>query len=315
MTTTTKAMLFFNPKSGHSRTEHLCERIYAHFSKLDIDLETIIVPKPHHEIKSIIDTSISEGVRMFIAAGGDGTVSMVGTHLVGTDIPIGIVPLGTGNLLAKALGIPLKLEGALELITSKDHEKVKIDTFKMDDRHFLLNISVGISPKIMESVNSEDKQRLGFFAYLINFIQQILGLKVHRLSIEYDHQKSTYNASEILITNIGTAGVEPLTWSEEILLDDGTLDLLIFRAANIFDILGLVISVFTKKGKLNPLVKFLKVTDYCRIESPSSLHTQADGDVIGTTPFEVHVFPRSLTIIAGKDNQITHLEGVKHANI
>lgn len=310
MTQFTKAMLFFNPKSGHSKTVHLCDHISSHFSKHNIDLETIIVPKPDHEIKSIIDAAIAEGVRLFVAAGGDGTVSMISTHLVGTQIPIGIIPLGTGNLLAKALDIPLKLENALGLITSDDHEMVKIDTFKMDDRHFLLNISVGISPKIMESVDSEDKQRLGFFAYLINFIQQILGLKVHRLSIEYDHQKSTYNASEILITNIGTAGVEPLTWSEEILLDDGTLDLLIFRAANIFDILGLVISVFTKKGKLNPLVKFLKVTEYCRIESQTPLNTQADGDVIGDTPFEVHICPRSLTIIAGKNNRITHKGGV-----
>jgi YegS/Rv2252/BmrU family lipid kinase len=310
MTPSTKAMLFFNPKSGHSKTEQLPRKISAHFAQHNIDLETIVVPKSHTELNQIMNSAISDGVNLFVAAGGDGTVSMISTHLVGTQIPIGIIPLGTGNLLAKALDIPLKLEQALDLITSDEHETVKIDTFKMDHRHFLLNISVGVSPRIMESVDSDDKQRLGFFAYLINFIQQIFGLKVHRVSIDYDHQLTSFSASEILITNIGTAGVEPLTWSEDILLDDGTLDLLVFRAANIIDILGLVVSIFTKKGKYNPLVKFLKVTEYCRIESQTPLNTQADGDVIGDTPFEVHICPRSLTIIAGKNNRITHKGGV-----
>lgn len=294
-----KALLFFNPKSGHSRMPHHCDLISRHFADHQIKLETVFVPKPHAEIQAIIDVAISEGVTLFLAAGGDGTVSMISTHLVGTEYPIGIIPLGTGNLLAKALHIPQKIDQALDLITNHDHSKVKIDTFKTNDRYFLLNISVGVSPKIMQSVNSDHKQRLGFFAYLINFIQQLLGLKLHRISIDCDHQESSHLASEILVTNIGTAGVEPLSWSEDILLNDGTLDLLIFRAANLVEILGLVYAVFSKKGRLNSVIRFLKVHEYCRIESKSTLHTQADGDVVGTTPFEVHVFPKSLTIIAG----------------
>jgi diacylglycerol kinase family enzyme len=185
----------------------------------------------------------------------------------------------------------------------------------MDDRYFLLDISVGVSPKIMESVDSEQKQRLGFFAYLINFIQQLLGLALQRVEIEYDHNKTTYAASEILLTNIGTAGVEPLTWSDEILLNDGTLDLLIFRAASLLDILGLVIAVFSKKGGLNPVIKFLKVKEYCRLTSQSPMHTQADGDVIGKTPFTIHVCPNSLKIIAGKSNKVNQKEGVNNENL
>lgn len=299
-----KVLLFFNPKSGHSKTDQHCELFSKHFSDHNIELETIIVPKPDAEIKTIIDSAIANGVNLFIAAGGDGTVSMVSTHLVGSEIPVGIIPLGTGNLLAKTLHIPQKLEHALELITSSNHEKVKIDTFKLDGRFFLMNVSVGVSPKIMESVGSDQKQQLGFFAYLINFIQQILGLKLHRVYVDCDHQKTSYLASEILITNIGTAGVEPLMWSEDISLTDGTLDLLVFRATNLWDILGLVASIFARKGKFNPVVKFMKVNDYCRIDSLSPLHTQADGDVIGETPFEIQVFPSSLSIIAGKDYQV-----------
>ncbi len=304
-----KALLFYNPKSGHSNADQDCKLIKTHFSKHNISLDTIVVPKPHDELQAIVEKAISDGIRLFVAAGGDGTVSMVSSHLVGKDIPIGIIPLGTGNLLAKVLRIPQKLDQALELITSEKNTLTKIDTFKLNDRYFLMNVSIGVSPNIMESVNSQQKQQLGFFAYLVNFIQQILGLKMHRVYIDCDHKKYAFQASEILITNIGTAGVEPLTWSEDILLNDGSMDLLIFRAANLWDILGLLISVFAKKGKFNPIVEFMNVQSYCRIESQSPLRTQADGDVVGETPFEIFVVPASLSIIVGKDCPLNQTEG------
>ncbi|MBW6465092.1 MAG: diacylglycerol kinase family lipid kinase [Brevefilum sp.] len=295
-----KAVLFYNPQSGHSKGNHQCDEIRTHFIQHGIDLETVIVPLPHDEIKSIVDSAISNRVDLFIAAGGDGTVSMISTHLVGKDYPLGIIPLGTGNLLSKVLNIPQKLEEALALITNEEYDQVKIDTIKLGDRYYMLNVSIGVSPKIMESVDSNQKQKLGVFAYLINFIQQILGLKLHRVFIECDHQKSSHLASEILITNIGTAGVEPLMWSEDISLNDGKMDLLIIRATNIRDLFRLIVSIFTKKSKLYSKIKFFNVDDYCRIESQSPLHIQADGDIIGETPFEIHVIPSSLTLIAGK---------------
>jgi diacylglycerol kinase (ATP) len=310
-----KAVLFYNPQSGHSKGNHQCDEIRTHFIQHGFDLETVFVPLPYDEIKSIVDSAISNGVDLFIAAGGDGTVSMISTHLVGKNFPLAIIPLGTGNLLSKAMDIPQKFDQALNLITAAERELVKIDTFKLDDCYYLMNVSVGVSPKIMESVGSDQKQQLGFFAYLINFIQQIFGLKLHRVYIEHDHQTSSHLASEILITNIGTAGVEPLSWSEDIYLNDGSMDLLIFRATNIWDLFRLLLSIFTKKCRINPGVKFIKVNEYCRVESQTPLHIQADGDIIGETPFEVHVIPSSLTIIAGKDHIPNHNNGGTHEKL
>ena len=296
-----KAVLFYNPQAGHSKENRQCKLIKEHFANHDIDLQMVFVPKPYADLKGIIDSAVSDGAELFIAAGGDGTVSMISTHLVGTKYPLGIIPLGIGNLLSKAMHIPQKLEQALDLVTADVHLKSKIDTIKFDDRFFLMNVSVGISPRIIGSVNSEQKQKLGFLAYLINFAQQILGLKMHRFFVECDHQESSHLASEIFITNIGTAGVEPLVWSDDISLNDGTMNLLIIRATNFRDLFRLIVSIFTKKSKVNPKIKFMKVNEYCRIDSDSPLKIQADGDIIGETPFEVHVFPSSLTIIAGKN--------------
>ncbi|MFU8827647.1 MAG: diacylglycerol/lipid kinase family protein, partial [Brevefilum sp.] len=266
----------------------------------------------YEALNKIINQAIDNGVDLFLAAGGDGTISMISTHLIGQDIPLGIIPLGTGNFLAKSLDIPLKIDQALDLITSNDHTKVKIDTFRLDERFFLLNISVGVSPKVMRAVDSDQKQHLGFFAYLINFTQQIFGLKMHRIEIDCDHQQTSVLASEILITNIGTAGVDPLTWSEDITLNDGVMDLLIFRAANIWDILGMLASIFAKKGKFNPVIKFMQIKEYCRVSASTPLYTQADGDIVGETPFTIKIYPGSLTLIAGKDHHANHQKGHEH---
>ena len=143
---------------------------------------------------------------ILIVAGGDGTVSMVGTHLVGKNASLGIVPLGTGNLLAKALHIPQDIEQALELIVSKNPNKVCIDTFKLDERNFLLNISVGLSPKLMDSVHSHQKQRMGVFAYLIYFFQQVLGLKLHKvLSIATNVNFPSWHPRFLLLTSVPQA--------------------------------------------------------------------------------------------------------------
>ncbi|HQA29466.1 MAG TPA: diacylglycerol kinase family protein [Brevefilum fermentans] len=298
-----KALLFFNSKSGHSREEYHCDLFRAFFDQKQIDLDLVYVPDEFERIRTRIDTALSEDVDFLIVAGGDGTVSMVGTHLVGKNASLGIVPLGTGNLLAKALHIPQDIEQALELIVSKNPNKVCIDTFKLDERNFLLNISVGLSPKLMDSVHSHQKQRMGVFAYLIYFFQQVLGLKLHKVFIDCDQRKFSVMASEVLITNISTAGVDPLTWSENIFLDDGIMDLLIFRAANVWDTIRVARSIIFHKEKINPLIKFFKVREYCVVETQAPMTTQADGDVIGKTPFKIEVIPNSLSIIAGNNPQ------------
>lgn len=309
-----KALLFFNPKSGHSEVGSQWGFINKHFLERGIELHTIFVPLPDEVIKAIIDSAISVGVDLFIAAGGDGTVSLVGTHLVGKKFPLGIIPLGTGNLLSKSLRIPQKIDQALELITDKERSTVKIDTLYSNDRHFLMNISVGVSPKVM-GIGSDQKQKYGTFAYIHNLIQEAFNLKTHRVNIEIDGKNRSYHATEVLITNIKTAGIDPLTWSEDILLDDGVLDLLIIKAQSFSDLAHLILSVFKKSVKTNPEVKFLKVNKYCRIETQFPLKTQADGDVFGHTPIEVHVAPQSLAIIAGIDYELQKQERGKNENI
>lgn len=302
MTTYHKAVLFYNEKSGQIESEQSLIQIQTFFEKRNIPMQTILVPQPEADLKEKFRQAVTDGTDLFIAAGGDGTVALVGDLLIDQPFPLGIIPLGTGNLLTKQLKIPQKLPDALNTIVSPESRLVKIDTLAFDGHDYIMNVSVGVSSQIMVQTPSHEKKRLGFFAYLKYFIQQILGLQLQRFNINIDGEEFSTLASEVMIANGRLIALDPLEWSEDVHIDDGELDLFTVRAANFKDILSFVISVFTKRTWRNPIVHHFKIKDFCQIETAHPLPIQADGDPFGETPLKVVVHPLSLNIIVPGQN-------------
>jgi len=301
MTTYKNAHLFFNSDSGQSKKGRQLEPIREYFEQHSIPLQITKFPVPGEDIKTAVDQISVEDVDLFVAAGGDGTISLISNKLIGTEIPLAILPLGIGNLMAQELQIPLNLEKALSLITTEQAKTILMDTIILEDRFYLLNVSVGVTSKVMKNTQSKEKQRYGFFAYIVNFVQQFLGLKLNRYFVEYDGKNITFRATEVLITNGQSMGVENLKWSDKIAINDGRLDLFIIRATNFMDVVRLVFSIFQNKSEQNNVMKYIQFSDYCRIESQTPIPTQADGDTIGETPIEIRIKPKSLKVIVGEN--------------
>ncbi len=300
----TKAVLFYNKKSGKSQETRQKQTIRDFFNHKGIPLEIFDVPLGQGTIQGIVQEKSAEDVQLFIAAGGDGTISLVADALVNQDVSLGILPTGTGNLLARELGLPLKLKPALELITRPNANTINMDVFKLQDHFYVLNLSVGVTSQVMKNTGAEEKQRLGFFAYFHHFITQILGLKLKRFTIECDGKRMSFLATEILITNGRLMGIEPFEWSEDVSVNDGKLDIFIIRAANIFDILSFILNIFLASKKKNPVVKGIRFQSYCKISTHSPIQVQADGDPIGNTPVKVQVIPNALKIIVPEESYV-----------
>lgn len=292
-----KALIFYNEKSGQSDAAEHYTAIKTHFQKHSIEYEIIRVPIPPLEIQKFIQQGLHNGLDLVVAAGGDGTVSMVGSPLVNSEISMGILPIGTGNLLAKELNIPLRFDKALEVLTSDASETFAIDTIGLGQNSFLMNLSVGISSTIMGETPSSEKQRLGFFAYLKHFIKLLFRIKMDRFTIEFDGQTITKSASEVIIANSRILAAQQFEWPDYVSLNDGKQDLFIIRAANFRDVLKFIASVFTKYRINLPIVSYYPYEKYCRIETREPRNFQADGDPIGVTPIHVEVRPQSLKII------------------
>lgn len=292
-----KAIIFYNDKSGQSDAAFHISAITSHFQELSMDFEIVNVPLPPSEIQNIIREEKQNGLDLVVAAGGDGTIAMVGSPLVNSEVVMGILPIGTGNLLAKELRIPLRFDKALEVITSDKSELFTIDAFGFTSQFFFMNLSVGISSTIMEETAADEKQRLGFFAYFMHFIKLLFRIKMDRFTIEYDGHLISKSASEVIIANSRTLAAKLFEWPDYVTLNDGKLDLFIIRAANLRDVLHFIASVFTKYRIKYPIVDYFPFENYCQIETKEPKIAQADGDTIGVTPIRVQVMPKSLKII------------------
>lgn len=119
-----KALIILNPIAGKKSSGVVSESLRKHFSGV-IDYE-VYETKEQDKVGDIVRTRLDEGFDLVVAAGGDGTVSAVTGGLVGTSVPLGIIPIGTGNILARELGLPIDIDKAVTLIASAPHSR-KID--------------------------------------------------------------------------------------------------------------------------------------------------------------------------------------------
>jgi len=233
---------------------------------------------------------------LIVAAGGDGTVSGVAAGVSRSGVPMGVLPVGTGNTLARELGVPLTVEGALELLTG-DHSVRDIDGMAVGERIFVLNVSVGISGLTMRDTATGEKRRLGRAAYVWTGLRKLFGYQPHRFALTIDGQSRSVRASEIAVVNSGALGDPALRWSPEAELDDGRIDVLIVRARTIIDYLGLALAILLRRHSEEPSIEHATATQRVSVDADPDLPVQADGEVIGTPPVTVTVVPGAVRVV------------------
>ncbi|MBX6315112.1 MAG: diacylglycerol kinase family lipid kinase, partial [Isosphaeraceae bacterium] len=226
----------------------------------------------------------------------DGTVSGVAEGLVGTVIPLGIIPLGTANVLARELGIPVDLEGACALLAGPKALD-SIDAMRVDGRHYFTQIGIGIDALMIRDTRTEAKRRFGRWAYLWTAGTRLLGFQPRRFTLSVDGQALRLRASQIVLANVGTLGQPPLRWGPNIDPRDGRINVCIIRARTAADYARLAWHVVRGRHRQNPNVRYLVAERSIAITAGKPLPVQADGEIIGTTPVAVAVVPRALHVV------------------
>lgn len=182
------------------------------------------------------------GAEMVIACGGDGTVRSVATGLRGTDCALGIFPQGTGNLLARNLGLPLDFDGAVRAAYAGRDRSIDFchaDVVREDGSaqriHFAVMAGIGVDAQMIANTDDDLKKRYGVAAYVVAILKSLGGgdrLKVqHRLD---DEDPVTSKAHSVIIGNCGEL-VGPISLIPDAEPDDGILDVLLMRPK---DLLG-----------------------------------------------------------------------------
>ena len=289
-----KVLIILNPASGKNALELIREAVTRQFANSKVDFE-IYDSKKEDDLGDIVRARLKEGFGLVVAAGGDGTVSNVINGLVGTHIPLGIIPAGTANLLAQELKVPLSIEDAIALIIGR-HEFKKIDAMKIGPRVYDLNVSSGLSATVVSNTTPENKSRFGFFAYVWMTIVKLFTLKDHYFVVKVDGKTLKYRAAEIAIFNCGIIAKSLYPQGPDISVDDGRLNVWVLNAKTIQDYPWYLFQMITKRPAKH-LSHFVTAEKKISIKSDVPVPVQADGDIIGMTPIEIEVLHGAIEVI------------------
>lgn len=290
-----KTYVVINPMAGVSQLEIVRERIHSAFETRDIPLE-IYETTGKEDLKQHVRDAVRQGYKLFISAGGDGTLSNVIDGLVGTEIPLVIIPTGTWNALARALNIPLQVDQAVDLLF-QEHNIQTIDAMDVNGNYFVLSVSAGIGALAMKDVEREDKRRLGKLADLRKAVAEMLEFRAFQFEVKIDDTITKFRASELLVANTAILGIKALQLDPNIRMDDGKLNVCRIYANTITEYLKLGASMLRRDQKRNWNVLCMEASKEVEIRSRARLPVQGDGEVIGQLPITVKIRPKAIRIV------------------
>ena len=223
------------------------------------------------------------GADLALVCGGDGTVREVCAELAGTGIPVGIIPAGTGNLLARNLDIPLFLRAAIDIaLTGQDRaiDMVKVSGDGVEDgTHFMVMAGMGFDAAIMEGVNEDIKAKVGWIAYVLSALKSLMFPAV-RIELSIDGGEfTTHRARTIVVGNVGylQAGMPLLPDAS---IDDGLLDVVLLHPRRFLSWIPLAFRVLAKRPRTDELVDRMTGRTVV-VRASADTPRQLDGDSIG----------------------------------
>lgn len=290
-----KTYVVINPVAGVSQLEIVRARIQAALEQREIPCE-FYETTGKEDLRQMVRDKVKAGFKLFISAGGDGTLSNVIDGLVGTDAPLVIIPTGTWNALARALDIPLQLEQAVDLLF-KEHDIHIIDAMQVADDYSVLSISAGAGSLTMKEVEREQKRRWGKLADLKSAVTQLLKFRSYRFEVRIDGTLSRFRASELMVANSSILGIKALQLDPNIRMDDGKLNVCRIYANNVGDYLRLAMSMLMGSQKKNWNILCLEASKEIEISCAEKLPVQGDGDLIGYLPVTIKVKPKAIRIV------------------
>jgi|YNPMSStandDraft_1061717.scaffolds.fasta_scaffold04144_2 diacylglycerol kinase (ATP) len=297
-----RIFVVLNPVAGFTNASAFRRRL-RRFCKYYHCLYEVHETCEDEDLKPIIEQAIRDGYQVFVAAGGDGTISQVASCLAYTDLPLGIIPVGTGNALARGLGLPQDFASAFRLIVCK-HQYRMLDALRINGQYHVLNAGVGVTSKVVLNTPRPVKRRYGMLAYIWEAIKALFGIQPHSFRLTIDGRKYRLRASEVFIACGGWLGIQLPFTDLDIQPDDGRVDVFVVKARNLGGYIRLAFSLlFGRRQQALPM-KHIPAYHEILIETRHPLPVQSDGDWIGKTPVKIEVCPKAIRLIVPSKDSV-----------
>ncbi len=290
-------IVIYNPAARRA-SERKIARATEYLKGKGFAVELLRTEKTGHAMQLAAD-ALKKAPRLIIAAGGDGTVNEVINGIVRSDTPLGVLPLGTTNVLAKELDIPEDICGALETALASSPKRVSlgmIETGRESNyaaRFFCLMAGIGLDGKAVYDVNAALKKVSGKAAYILSGIRNIMGYSPEKLTFAVDGKE--YSCYSAVIGKASKYGGNFKVTPDASLLDP-SLFVCLFQGGRRRDLLKYAIGVIRGRHLAYRDVVYLKAKE---IEVWGNAHIQIDGDYLGLTPAKVTAESEVLTLMYG----------------
>ncbi|OYP36394.1 diacylglycerol/lipid kinase family protein [Rhodopirellula sp. MGV] len=292
-------LLMMNRQAGRADASQLIERAKVRFADKAIDLQVFSWDRTEVDlIHPRIDQAISEGVSTIVAAGGDGTVSRIAQRLIDTDINLGIVPLGTANLIARELELPLDLDESMRLIAEGSKLR-SIDGMRCLDRTFFSHVSMGTYSRLAELATPAQKARYGKAVYLWHGIREIVKRQQWQFDIEIDGESMQRKASLVIVANLGAFGIGDLTWGHHITIDDHSVDVCVVKAVTPSDYGRLTVNLLSQRLHRSKYVEYHTAKRSVTVKTNATLPVRGDGNRTDASMIDLQILPGAISVYVG----------------
>jgi diacylglycerol kinase (ATP) len=241
---------------------------------------------------------IAEGADLILVAGGDGTVNEVANGMVFSDVPLGLLPAGTANVLAMELGLGRRAAKAAQAMPDWVPVRISIGALLNEGdgrrRYFLLMAGVGLDAHIVYQIDATLKNAIGKVAYWITSFGQI-GRRLPAFEVDVDGER--YRCSFALASRVRNYGGD-LEIAQGVSLIDHHFELVMFEGATTFPYLKYFAGVLTRRLDRMRGVTILQAKAM-RFSAPTDnrIYVQVDGECAGTLPSSLAIVPRALTLL------------------
>lgn len=255
-----------------------------------VDLQWTIGPG---HATQLARTAIESGARCVVGCGGDGTLNEVAAGLMGTGVPLGVVPAGRGNDFAAAIGLPRTVEGAVEVVRHGSPHAV--DVGRVNGRPFLTVAAAGFDAEVAERVLAGAFRMLGRHAYVAGALRLLLQYRASEMVIrgDFGERRGRYLLVATGNTDRYGGGVRITPGAEP---HDGRLQCCLVRDLPRLRALRLLPSTFTGAHVRYPEVEMLQ-SSTLEVEAHPPVAVAADGEMMGRTPITIGTDPRALSVM------------------
>ncbi len=293
-----KLFLIWNPVAGNGDAARAFAEAEAYLAARGVAYDAARTEGPGHA-SQLAQRALTSDYRAVVAVGGDGTVREVATSLFRTDMPMGILPSGSGNDLARPLGIPTNVPKALDIVLA-GHTR-RMDAAMCNDELFFNIAGFGFDVDVLDYVEIyKRKMKNGSLAYMRGLVAAISKLLLRKTTVRWPGGEMTKNVLLIAAGN-GThfgGGMKVTPRADPF---DGLLDFCVIHDVNKRNIVPLMLRF--RKGEhvdLTQYVTYFRAEELTAECEPAS-RLDIDGDVLPGTPVRFKTLPRSLSILVPEE--------------